>query len=56
MGSELILSTHLPPAAGYTDEFLDMLAQAPGADPFVGPDQHALEELLADFEPVATSR
>jgi glyoxylase-like metal-dependent hydrolase (beta-lactamase superfamily II) len=56
LGSELILSTHLPPAAGHTDELLDMLAQAPGADPFVGPDQHALEQLLASLEPVASTR
>jgi glyoxylase-like metal-dependent hydrolase (beta-lactamase superfamily II) len=56
MGPELILSTHLPPAAGHTDELLDMLALAPGADAFVGPDQHALEELLASFEPVTATR
>jgi ODP family beta lactamase len=47
----LILSTHLPPAVGRTPEFLDMLAAAPGADPFIGPDQAALEHLLAGFEP-----
>jgi hypothetical protein len=46
-----ILSTHLPPAVGRTPEFLDMLAVAPGADPFIGPDQAALERLLAGFEP-----
>jgi hypothetical protein len=28
-----------------------MLAAAPKADPFVGPDQRALEEMLASFEP-----
>ncbi|MCU1641308.1 MAG: hypothetical protein JWN03_1583 [Nocardia sp.] len=46
-----ILSTHLPPADGRTPEFLDMLALAPHADPFTGPDQAALEKLLATFEP-----
>ena len=51
MDPALILSTHLPPAAGQTADFLDMLATAPGADPFVGPDQQALEEMLAGFEP-----
>jgi hypothetical protein len=49
----LILSTHLPPAVGRAPEFLQMLAAAPGADPFVGPDQAALEQLLAGFEPVS---
>ncbi|MFC8527425.1 MBL fold metallo-hydrolase [Nocardia sp. NPDC057227] len=48
----LILGTHLPPAAGRTAEFLATIAAAPGADPFVGPDQAALEQLLAGFEPV----
>lgn len=47
----LILSTHLPPAAGRTAEFLQTASQAPGIDPFVGPDQAALLELLKQFEP-----
>jgi flavorubredoxin len=47
-----ILSTHLPPADGHTAEFLDMLAEAPKSDPFIGPDQAALEQMLAGFEPV----
>ncbi|EHR61429.1 MBL fold metallo-hydrolase [Saccharomonospora cyanea] len=47
---ELVLSTHLPPAIGRTDTMLDMLAAAPGSRAFVGPDQQALEELLAGFE------
>jgi hypothetical protein len=51
----IILSTHLPPAIGQTSKFLDMLAAAPHADPFVGPDQHALEEMLAGFEPATTA-
>lgn len=42
----MILSTHLPPAAGRGREFLDTLAAAPGSDPFVGPDQAALEQML----------
>ncbi len=52
MDPEIILSTHLPPAVGSTSEFLETLAVIPGADPFVGPDQRALEELLANFEPL----
>jgi hypothetical protein len=46
-----LLSTHLPPAAGRTSAYLDMLATAPATDPFVGPDQAALEAMLASFEP-----
>ena len=48
-----ILSTHLPPSTGRGKEFLDMLADAPDADPFVGPDQRGLEQMLAGFEPAA---
>ncbi|MFD3538342.1 MBL fold metallo-hydrolase [Streptomyces sp. NPDC058662] len=48
-----ILSTHLPPAQGLTARFLDTLGGAPGIDPFVGPDQQALERMLAGFEPGA---
>jgi glyoxylase-like metal-dependent hydrolase (beta-lactamase superfamily II) len=53
LNPETILSTHLPPAVGRTSEFLEMLAVAPHSDPFVGPDQHALEQMLAGFEPAA---
>jgi hypothetical protein len=42
-----VLSTHLPPARGQTDTFLDLLAEAPSAPPFVGPDQAALEAMMA---------
>jgi flavorubredoxin len=48
---ERILSTHLPPAFNRTIEFLDMLVAAPSATPFIGPDQAALEQMLATFEP-----
>jgi hypothetical protein len=53
MDPTAILSTHLPPAVSRTPEMLEMLAMAPQADPFIGPDQRALEEMLAGFEPVA---
>lgn len=55
MDPATILSSHLPPAEGHTSEFIEMLAEAPGSDPFVGPDQHALEEMLAGFEPATAS-
>ena len=50
---EFILSTHLPPAIGLSTQLFEMLSLAPGADPFVGPDQQALEAMLASFEPAA---
>jgi glyoxylase-like metal-dependent hydrolase (beta-lactamase superfamily II) len=48
---DMILSTHLPPAIGLGGQLYDMLAAAPDCNPFVGPDQQALEMLLASFEP-----
>ncbi|MGW7289699.1 hypothetical protein ACWGH4_29950 [Streptomyces sp. NPDC054847] len=33
---------------------IDTISRAPGADPFVGPDQAALEQMLASFEPEGT--
>ncbi|WP_329389159.1 MBL fold metallo-hydrolase [Streptomyces sp. NBC_01351] len=51
MDPETILSTHLPPALGLTGRFVDALAAMPGIAPFVGPDQAALEQMLAGFEP-----
>ncbi len=47
-----IFSTHLPPAIGMNRQLLDTLVEAPDGPVFVGPDQAALEELLASFEPV----
>ena len=47
MGPETILSIHLPPARGMTEQLLSSLASAPAATPFVGPDQAALMEMLA---------
>lgn len=48
-----MLSTHLPPAIGRTSDLLATASRSPGLDPFVGPDQAALEAILAQFEPVA---
>ncbi|MFR0357600.1 MBL fold metallo-hydrolase [Streptomyces sediminimaris] len=50
MEPSVILSSHLPPAVGRTVDMLDMLADAPCAAPFVGPDQAALEQMPAAFE------
>ena len=47
MAPTLILSNHLPPAPGHLMErFLGSLSAAPGAHPFVGPNQAAFEEML----------
>ena len=49
---DVVLSTHLPPARNAMPRLLDMLATTPGSDPFVGPDQAALEAILGRSEPV----
>lgn len=47
MAPKMILSSHLPPAPGHmTERLLASLAAAPGAEPFVGPNQTALEQML----------
>jgi glyoxylase-like metal-dependent hydrolase (beta-lactamase superfamily II) len=51
LDADVVISTHLPPAMGLGTQLFDMLAEAPGADPFVGPDQEALRHMLAGFEP-----
>ena len=50
MEPEVILSTHLPAAVGVDKQLFGMLTQAPAANPFVGPDQAALQQMLASFE------
>ena len=42
-----VLSSHLPPATGMTETLLDCLAAAPSAPVFMGPDQAAMEKMLA---------
>jgi len=50
MEPKMILSSHLPAAAGdMTDRLLASLADAPSAQPFVGPDQAALEQMLKEM-------
>lgn len=44
----MVCSSHLPPASGpLLDVFVDSLAATPDADHFVGPDQGALEAMMA---------
>ena len=50
MSPTMVLSSHLPVAPGSMIEpLLASLEAAPGAQPFVGPDQAALEEMLAQM-------
>ncbi len=51
MAPSAVLSTHLPPALHGTETLVDNLRLAPGTEPFTGPDQRALEEMLAGFAP-----
>jgi flavorubredoxin len=50
MNPSMVLSSHLPAASGATTErLLGSLAATPTAQPFVGPDQAALEQMLAQM-------
>jgi flavorubredoxin len=50
MQPTMVLSSHLPAAPGHmTDQLIASLAAAPTADPFVGPNQPALEEMLTQM-------
>jgi flavorubredoxin len=50
-GLQLVLSTHLPPARDRRDDLLAALTDAPDLPSFTGPDQAALEAMLAGFAP-----
>jgi flavorubredoxin len=50
MKPAMVLSSHLPAASGdMTDRLLASLAAVPRAQPFVGPDQAALEQMLKEM-------
>lgn len=51
MAASAVFSTHLPPAQAPDDRLYETLLLAPRTAPFVGPDQAALQALLATFEP-----
>jgi glyoxylase-like metal-dependent hydrolase (beta-lactamase superfamily II) len=51
MTASAVFSTHLPPVPQPDDRLFDTVLLAPQTSPFVGPDQAALEALLATFEP-----
>jgi len=46
-----VFSTHLPPSHDATTMLLANISGAPAVEPFVGPDQAALEAMLREFEP-----
>lgn len=49
MAPKMISSAHLPPALGKTEQLLANVATLPASPPFVGPDQTALEQMLAEM-------
>jgi glyoxylase-like metal-dependent hydrolase (beta-lactamase superfamily II) len=51
MGASAIFSTHLPPVQQPDDRLFETVLLAPQTNPFVGPDQAALDALLATFQP-----
>jgi flavorubredoxin len=42
---KMIFSSHLPPARGKIEQFLELLARLPASPPFVAPDQAVLEQV-----------
>lgn len=46
MAPKKILSAHLSPAEGKTEQFLELLARVPPANPVIAPGQIALEQLV----------
>jgi len=46
---KMIFSGHLPPAAGKTEQFLELLAAVPASTPSIAPNQTALEQILAQM-------
>lgn len=44
-----ILSGHLPPATGKTEQFLELLATVPSSTPSIAPNQAALKQILSQM-------
>jgi glyoxylase-like metal-dependent hydrolase (beta-lactamase superfamily II) len=55
MGASAVFSSHLPPVPHPDDRLFETVLLAPQTPPFVGPDQAALEALLATFEPASAA-
>jgi flavorubredoxin len=47
---KMIFSSHLPPARGKIEQFLELLARLPASPPFVAPDQTVLEQVWAQMK------
>jgi flavorubredoxin len=47
MNPQTILSAHLAPASGMVDQFLETMSHLPSADPFIGPNQLEIEQIMA---------
>ena len=50
MAPTMILSCHSPPARGKTDQYLKWLAAAPSSEMWVGPNQAAMEAMMAQMQ------
>ena len=48
---DMIMSSHLPPIRGNVDRHVKTLTSLPSAQPWVSPDQAALEKFVADMAP-----
>ncbi|MEX1253143.1 MAG: MBL fold metallo-hydrolase [Dehalococcoidia bacterium] len=44
-----ILSSHLPPAHGRTDDLMKALSKVPALEPFIGPDQATVDAMMAQM-------
>src|SRR6187549_270674 len=55
MGASAIFSSHLPAVVQPDERLFETVLLAPQTNPFVGPDQAALEALLATFEPAGAT-
>ena len=51
LGASAVFSSHLPPVPQPDDRLYETVLLAPQTNPFVGPDQAALEAVLATFAP-----
>jgi glyoxylase-like metal-dependent hydrolase (beta-lactamase superfamily II) len=50
LGASRILGSHLPPAEGMTGHLLELVRRVPDADPWLAPDQQALDAILAQVQ------
>jgi flavorubredoxin len=50
LSPKIVLSSHLPPSVGKTEELLDIVATVPSSSPFVAPDQTALQKILTEMK------